>query len=105
MDAPALHAGDTTFDRMRLFGNFVTNNTANDGTTDGSGGTATGQHSATDGSDSGADGGVLPCRRHPGTGAQTKKDDHDNSVERGSMHGIHGTNSYELRVRRLNWRQ
>jgi hypothetical protein len=90
-----LPAGSITFDRLPLFGYFVTDDAANDSATHGSGRTATGQHGTADGADAGADSCTLPLRRHAATGAQTEHGCHDNCVEQDSLHGFHGTNSFE----------
>lgn len=73
-------AGHIAFGQQPLLGNFVTDDAANDSTTNRSGSTTAGQHGTADSAGTGTDGGALPLRRHTGTGAQTEQGGHDNSA-------------------------
>lgn len=92
MDVPTSLVGSVTFDQPCLFGNFVTDNAANNSATNCSGGTATGQYGTTYRSGTGADGGVLSLRRHAGAGAETKQGDYEQGIERDCLDGFHGIN-------------
>jgi hypothetical protein len=69
---------------------FMANDAANGSTANGSDCTAAGKNGSADSADTGADGGVLVLRRHPGTRTQAEQHGCGNGTERGSLKRING---------------